>query len=433
MSIEKVVVVGGGFGGLAAVRGLARAPVQVTLIDRRNHHLFQPLLYQVASAALAPSDIAEPLRAIFAGQANVEVVLGEVVDVDLAVRAVVLADGRRVPYDRLILAPGARSWWFGKNEWTEAAPGLKTLADALDIRRRVIGSFERAEWTTDLAERARLTTFVVVGGGPTGVEVAGSIREIAAGTMRRDFRHLDPAKTRVILVEAGDAVLAAFDPALRDAARRQLEGLGVEVWLKRKITAIDEVSATIDDERVPCATVIWAAGVRGSPLGEKLGVEVDRGGRVSVAADCSLPGNPDVFVIGDLASWSHGLERPLPGVAPVAISMGAHAAACVVGDIAGRARKPLRYFDKGNLATIGYNRAVMEFGPIKLSGFIAWLLWVFVHVMTLVGHRNRVIVFIKWAWAWLRADRSSRLLWTDGEAAAERHPMAARPPVIGPP
>jgi len=427
LAIEVVVIVGGGFGGLAAAQALARAPVRVVLIDRRNHHLFQPLLYQVASAALAPSDIAEPLRGILARQKNVEIVLGEVVDVDVDGHAVVLGDGVRIAYDRLILAAGARSWWFGHDDWAGPAPGLKTIGDALDIRQRVIGAFEKAEWMTDPEARRRQTTFIVVGGGPTGVEIAGAIREIAAGSMRRDFRHLDPAETRVILVEASPDVLGTFHPALREAARQQLVALGVEVWTGRKVKAIDENTITVDDEVIPCAAVVWAAGVRASPLAEKLGATLDRGGRVVVEPDGSLPGHPEVFVVGDMACWKHGdLETPLPGVAPVALTMGQHAARCIRDDLAGKARGPVSYWDKGSLATIGYNKAVAQVGPIRVSGFIAWLMWVFIHLMTLVGFRNRQIVFVKWGWAWFTSDRSSRLLWSTEEAEAERHPAERR-------
>jgi NADH dehydrogenase len=418
--IRRVVIVGGGFGGLAAARELAREPaLDITLIDRRNHHLFQPLLYQVASAALAPSDIAEPLRAIVAPYRNIEVVLGEVSDFSLDVREVVLTDGRRLPYDRLIVAAGAHTSWFGHEDWRRSAPGLKTLGDALDIRRRLIESFERAEWTEDGAERRRLMTFVVVGGGATGVEIAGAIREIAVGTMRRDFRNLEPRATRVVLLEGSDDLLQVFSPDLRQAAKAQLESLGVEVRCGQQVRAVTEHRVETDSDAIDCAAVIWAAGVRGSPLGERLGVAVDRGGRVPVEPDCSVVAHPEVFVVGDLAAWAHGLERPLPGVAPVAIAMGVHAARGIRADMAGRPRKPLRYLDKGALATIGYHRAVAEIGKIRLSGWIAWFLWVFVHLMTLVSFRNRLVVFWKWAYAWWTADRSSRLLWKNHEGESD--------------
>lgn len=416
----RVVIVGGGFGGLACAQALAGTQVQVTLIDRRNHHLFQPLLYQVATAALAPSDIAEPLRSILARQANAEVMLAEVAGFDLDGRAVILTDGERVPYDRLVVAAGAGTSWFGNAGWAEKAPGLKTLGDALDLRRRVLGAFEAAEWEPDPAERARLLTFVVVGGGPTGVEVAGSIAELASMTLRRDFRHIEAKRARVILVEAADSVLGTFDPSLRASAKAQLEALGVEVWTGRKVADIGETGLVVDEERVEAAAVIWAAGVRGSPLGAKLGVPVDRAGRVTVERDCSLPGRREVFVVGDLASYGHDLPRPLPGVAPVALTMGRYVAKAVRADLVGDARPAFGYLDKGSLATIGYNKAVMQVGRLRLSGFVAWLGWVFVHLMTLVGHRNRAVVFLKWAWAWWTADRSSRLLWAEGEGSSDR-------------
>jgi NADH dehydrogenase len=417
MSQPHVVIIGGGFGGLAAARALAGSATRVTLIDRANHHLFQPLLYQVATAGLAPSDIAEPLRSILARQANAEVRLAEVDGIDLAARTVQLGDGATLTYDKLVVAAGSRTSWFGHDEWEPVAPGLKTLGDALEIRRRVLLAFERAEWTTDPTERGRLLTFVVVGGGPTGVEVAGALQEVARSTLRRDFRHLDPTATRVILVEAAGGVLNHMHRELQASARRQLESLGVTVWTGRRVQEITEGRIVIDGEELRPGAIIWAAGVRPSPLAAALGAPLDRGGRVIVEPDTSLPGHPEVFVIGDMASWSHGLDRPLAGVAPVALGMGQHAAACILADLNGRARAPLRYLDKGNMATIGFNRAVVEVRRLRMSGFVAWLAWVFVHLMTLVGHRNRVVVFIKWAWAWWTADRSSRLLWDSSRAS----------------
>lgn len=413
MERPKVVVIGGGFGGLAAVRGLRRAAVDVTLVDKRNHHLFQPLLYQVATAGLAPSDIAEPLRAILADQRNVDVVLGEVVDVDRAGRAVLLADGRRLPYDHLVVAAGATTTWYGHEDWAAHAPGLKTIGEALSIRHRILGAFERAEQTADPVERRRLLTFVVAGGGPTGVEMAGAIREIALGALASEYAHIDPRSARVILVEGAPSVLMPFPPRLRDAARRQLEQLGVEVRTGERVEAVAADHVVLGDDRIEAATVVWAAGVRGVPLAAALSEDLDRAGRVPVAADLSLPGHPEVFVIGDLAHVEDGAGGTVPGVAPAAIQMGTHAARAIRADLARRARRPFRYVDRGSLATIGRVRAVAHLGPLKLAGLPAWVLWVFVHLMTLVGHRNRAVVFVKWAWAWATWDRSSRLLWQD--------------------
>lgn len=414
MAQPHVVIVGGGFGGLAAAKALASQPVRVTLVDKRNHHLFQPLLYQVATAALAPSDIAEPLRGVLGRARNVEVRLGEVVDVDVLARTVTLADGDALPWDKLIVAAGARTTWFGHDDWAEHAPGLKSLGDALDIRHRILRAFEEAEWTEDAALRARLLTFVVVGAGPTGVEMAGAIREIACHTLAGDFRHVRPSSTRVVLVEAGPRVLAALPAPLSTAAQRFLEELGVEVRLGQQVEAMGPDGVIVAGERIDAGTVVWAAGVAPSPLAARLGAAVDRRGRVIVAADGSLPDHPDVFAVGDLAHHAHDdPDHPLPGVAPVAIAMGHHAARCILGDLRGRARAPLHYFDKGDLATVGRRRAVARVGPLRMAGTLAWLAWVFVHLMTLVGHRNRVVVFTKWAWAWSTWERSSRLVWQD--------------------
>ncbi len=426
MPTPHVVIIGGGFAGLAAARTLANEPVRVTLIDRRNHHLFQPLLYQVATAALAPSDIAEPLRGVLGHARNVEVRLGEVTGIDVDTRTVSVGDGDTMTYDHLIVAAGARTSWFGHADWEARAPGLKTLGDALDIRHRMLRAFEQAEWTEDEAERARLLTFVVVGGGPTGVEMAGALREIAFRTLAGDFRHVRPEAARVVLVEAGPHVLAPLPAPLRDAARRFLEELGVEVRTGTAVKAVEDGRVVLADETIAADTVIWAAGVQPSPLGSMLGAAVDRRGRVVVEADGSLADHPEVFVTGDMAHHAHDdPDQPLPGVAPVALAMGQHAARCILHDLAGRPRRPLRYLDKGNLATIGRQRAVADIAGVRLSGLIAWLAWVFVHLMTLVGHRNRVVVFTKWAWAWATWERSSRLLWRD-EAARDEAQREAR-------
>lgn len=416
---HRVVVVGGGFGGLAAVKGLRRAGCEVTLIDRRNHHLFQPLLYQVATAALAPSDIAEPLRSILARQGNATVRLGEVLGVDLAARRVELqatdgsGDRLWLPYDHLVLAMGVRTSWFGHGDWVERAPGLKSLGDALDVRRRILTAFEQAEWEEDPAVRARLLTFVIVGGGPTGVELAGAIAEIAFTTFRRDFRQVDTTRARVLLVEGAGGVLLAYDETLQASAKVQLEELGVEVRLGEQVTAMDADGVTVGDTHIPASTVLWAAGVQAPALTASLGVPLDRAGRVIVGPDASIPGHPNVFVIGDMAHLDGPDGRPLPGVAPVAQGMGAHAAACVIADLAGRPRPTFRYKDKGQMATIGVRRAILQSGRLKMSGTFAWLAWVFVHLMVLVSFRNRLVVFVKWAWAWLTYDRASRLIWGD--------------------
>lgn len=416
MSRPQVVVIGGGFGGLAVTRALRRAPVQVTLIDRRNHHLFQPLLYQVATAALAPSDIAEPLRGILGDQDNASVLKAEVTSVDRDERVVRTRDGRAIRYDHLVVAAGAVTSYFGNAAWEAHAPGLKTIGDALDIRHRTLDCFERAEWADSEAERRRLLSFVVVGGGPTGVEMAGAIQEIACQMLARDFRHLDTDLVSVTLVEGVD-VLPPFPEGLRAKARAQLEGLGVHVRLGDLVTDVGEGYVELGDERIEAGTVIWGAGVRAAPLADALGGPQDRGGRVQVSPDLSLPGHPEIFVIGDMAHVEQEGGGTVPGVAPAAIQMGRFVAEAIQGDARGRPRGVFRYVDKGNLATIGRSRAVADLpGGLRLSGFPAWVLWVFVHLMTLVGHRNKLVVFLKWALAWVTFDRSSRLLWRDEQA-----------------
>ncbi len=402
-----VVVVGGGFAGLAAAQGLAGQPVQVTVVDRRNHHLFQPLLYQVATAGLAPSDIAEPIRAILSHAPNIAVRLAEVVGIDLESRRIRLDDGVVLPYDRLVLAAGVQHAYFGHPEWEAVAPGLKTVADALDMRRRMLLAFEHAEWCNDEVERAAFMTFVLVGAGPTGVELAGAIQEIALWTLRRDFRRIDPRTARVVLIEAGPSVLPSMDPRLQEAALRQLSRMGIEVRLGARVTEVDARGVTIGGgERVASRTVFWAAGVAASPLGAALGAALDRSGRVLVTGDLSVEGHREVFVAGDLAS-----VEGVPGVAAAAGQMGRLVAANVLADLKGRPRSPFRYLDKGQLATIGRYRAVGQVGPLRLSGPIAWLLWVSVHLWFLVGFRNRLLVFTKWAVAWVSWERSSRLIW----------------------
>ncbi len=408
--VPHVVIVGGGFGGLTAARRLARAPVRITLIDRENHHLFQPLLYQVATATLAPADISEPIRAVLSRQRNAQVRLGEVASVDVAARCVRVGPDE-VAYDWLIVATGARHGYFGHPEWEAHAPGLKSLADALAIRQRVLLAFEAAEWCHDAAERAKLLTFVVVGAGPTGVELAGAIADIARRTLSRDFRNVQTATTRVVLIEGAQKVLAPFPDPLPERARRQLEAVGVEVRLGQLVEQVDADGVIVSGERISAANVLWAAGNVASPLARTLGVPLDPVGRVRVEPDLSIPGHPEVMVVGDLAHWAHGRAQPLPGVAQVAMQGGAHAAANIRADLANKARKPFRYGDYGTLATIGKRRAVGAVFGVKLSGFVAWLVWVFIHIMMLVGHRNRAVVFVKWAWAWFTDQSSSRVLW----------------------
>ena len=411
----RVVIVGGGFGGLQAAKALANAPVPVTLVDRRNHHLFQPLLYQVATAALSPADIAQPIRSVLRGQPNLEVILADVEAIDVAAKEVVLdEDAGRLPYDYLILAAGANHAYFGHDEWASNAPGLKTLEDALDIRRRILTSFEEAEREPDPARRKALMTFVVVGGGPTGVEMAGAIAEIARFSLARDFRHIDTRAAKVILIEASTKLLAAFPERLSWRSLQDLERLGEEVRFGKPVTAITPDAVTVGDEKIPASTIIWAAGVQASPLGRSLGVELDRAGRVIVNPDLSVPGHPEIFVIGDMASLEDARGRPLPGVAQVAMQQGAWAAANILRAIEGKPARPFRYRDLGNMATIGRNSAVADIRGLRLTGFVAWLAWAVVHILNLIGFRNRVLVGLQWLWSYLTLQRGARLI--TGEA-----------------
>jgi NADH:ubiquinone reductase (H+-translocating) len=407
----RVVIVGGGFGGLQAAKALADAPLQVTLVDRRNHHLFQPLLYQVATAALSPADIAQPIRSVLRGQSNVDVVLAEVDAMDVTAKEIVLSENMgRLPYDYLILAAGAHHAYFGHDEWEPNAPGLKTLEDALNIRRRILTSFEEAEREPDPARRKALMTFVVVGGGPTGVEMAGAIAEIARFSLARDFRHIDTRDAKVILIEAGTQLLGAFPDRLSRHALRDLERLGVQVRFGKPVTAIAPDAVTVGDEIIPANTIVWAAGVQASPLGSSLGVELDRAGRVLVNPDLSVPGHPEIFVIGDLASLKDARGRPLPGVAQVAMQQGAWAAANILRAIEGKPARAFRYRDLGNMATIGRNSAVAEIRGLRLTGFVAWLAWAVVHILNLIGFRNRVLVALQWLWDYLTFQRGARLI-----------------------
>jgi NADH dehydrogenase len=408
----RVVVVGAGFGGLSATLELAKGPVDVTLIDRRNYHLFQPLLYQVATAGLSPADIAYPIRSIVRRHANVSVMLGKVTGVDLSGRAVLIGE-RRVPYDYLVVATGARHAYFGHDEWEPYAPGLKKIDDATEIRRRVLLAFECAESSRDDAERRRLLTFVIVGGGPTGVEMAGAIIELAHTALSRDFRHIDPHLARVILVEAAPRVLLSFPESQSETARRSLEHLGVEVRLGKAVTACDSNGVMLGDDRIESSTVIWAAGVAASPAARWLGAEKDRAGRVKVNRDLTLPGYPEVFVIGDTAAAQDEEGKMLPGVAPVAKQQGSYVARSIRARLRGQAVRPFHYRNLGNMATIGRKAAVADLGWLHLSGLPAWLLWGLVHIAFLIGFRNRIAVLLDWLWAYVTFQRGARLITGD--------------------
>ena len=402
------MILGGGFAGLNAARALRREPVEVVLIDRRNHHLFQPLLYQVATAALNPSDIAQPIRKILRTQRNAGVALAEARAIDPARKVVTLADGE-LPFDFLIVATGATHSYFGHPEWERHAPGLKTLEDALAIRRRVLLAYEAAERETDEARQSAWLTFVVVGGGPTGVELAGALAEIARQGLRDDFRRIDPRRARVILIEAGPRILPGFPERLSHSAVAQLARLGAEVLTGSAVTSIDPEGVTLGERRVAARTVLWAAGVAASPIARSLGVSLDRTGRVPVAPDLSLPGSPNIFVVGDLAALQQD-GRPVPGVAPAAIQEGSHAARNIARILRGKPTLPFRYHDKGSLATIGRASAVADFGRLRLSGPIAWLAWLLVHIFFLIGFRNRLRVLFEWVWAYWTYDRGARLI-----------------------
>ena len=405
----RVVIVGGGFGGLSTAKGLADAPFNVTLIDRNNHHLFQPLLYQVATAGLSPADIASPIRGILGGQRNVKIMLAEVSGVDVT-RKEVIADGRRIGYDYLVLATGARHAYFGHNDWAAFAPGLKTIDDATYLRRRILLAFERAENETDLDERRRLMTFVVVGGGPTGVEMAGAIAELAKRALASDFQSIDPQCASIVLIEGAQRLLTPFDTSLSHAARRSLNQLGVDVRLGTAVTDCSCEGVRLGDQFISTRTIIWAAGVMASPAGRWLGAEVDRAGRVKVRADLSVPGHPDVFVIGDTAAVTGADGAMLPGVAPVAKQQGQYVARALIARYQGRTTAVFRYRDFGSLATIGRSRAVAQFGKLRLSGFPAWVLWSGAHVYFLIGFRNRFVVALNWAWSYITFQRGSRLI-----------------------
>lgn len=418
---HHVVIVGGGFAGLTAARALDVPGVRVTLVDRRNHHLFQPLLYQVATAGLSAPDIAAPLRHILRRQANVVVHLGEVVSVDLAAACVQLTAGTALKYDSLLLATGATHSYFGHDEWAEHAPGLKTVGDALDLRQKLLLAFERAEATDDPAERSAWLSFAIIGAGPTGVELAGTLAEIARHTLKSEFRRIDPASARVRLIEAGDRVLPSFPHDLTQKARAQLERLGVEVLTGQPVTHIDENGYRLGETYVPARTVVWAAGVQASPLGRALGLPVDRVGRVLVEPDLTIRGHPNVFVLGDLASISQN-GKPVPGIAPAAKQMGRYAAAAIRARLRGQAPPAFRYRDFGNWATIGRMAAVVHFGRIKLSGLLAWWGWLAAHVFFLIGFRNRFVVLTNWAMAYWTYRRAARVITEQPSGISQHSP-----------
>ena len=410
MARPRIVIVGAGFGGLSAAHALGGADADVTVIDRRNYHLFQPLLYQVATAGLSPAQIASPIRAILRRAANVRVVLGKVTGIDKE-RRVVQVDDREIPYDQLVLATGSRHAYFGHDEWERVAPGLKKIDDATAIRRRILTAFENAESAETQEARKRFLTFVVIGGGPTGVEMAGAIAELAHVALRHDFRTIDPREARVMLVEAGARVLAAFPAALSNAAQTALQRLHVEVRLGAPVSNCDESGVTIGGEHLPAATIVWAAGVAASAAAHWLGVEKDRIGRVPVGPDLTVPGHPEIFVIGDTASAAGKDGKPLPGLAPVAKQQGAYVARVLRARLAGRpAPPPFRYRDYGTMATIGRRSAVADFGWLRLDGTLAWLMWGLIHISFLIGFRNRAVVMLEWMWSYVTFQSGARLI-----------------------
>jgi NADH dehydrogenase len=422
-----VVILGGGFAGLYAAKRLGDAPVRVTVIDRRNHHLFQPMLYQVATAALDPSDIASPIRSVLRRRKNTEVLLAEASAVDVDRRLVRFSDGGCLGYDYLVVATGAHHSYFGHEEWEPLAPGLKNLEDALEIRRRVLLAFELAERERDTVKRHAYLTFVIVGGGPTGVETAGAVAEIRRYALRRDFRHIDPREATVMLLEGGPRVLPSYPPELGEKAKNDLRRLGVEVRTETLVTDIQPDSVRAAGWTIPTRTVVWAAGNMASPLLKSLDAPLDRVGRVVVEPDCSIPGHPEVFVLGDAAAFEHQEGGTLPGICPVAIQMGEYAARTIAGDRAGRPRRAFKYWDKGQLAVVGRGRAVADIGRFHFGGFIAWLTWIFVHIFFLIGFRNRVLVLIQWAWSYFTYGVGARIITQDVHLPPVRSPADCPP------
>lgn len=411
--LPHVVIIGGGFGGLTAAKSLAQLPVRVTLVDRANHHLFQPLLYQVAMAGLSPADIAAPIRSILSEKKSVTVLMGEVKSIDLARKSVALDHSESLDYDFLIIAAGAKTHYYGHDEWERVAPGLKSIDDAIEIRRRVLLSFEEAERETDMARRRALMTFVIIGGGPTGVELAGAVSELSRHVLARDFRSIDPTHARVILVEAGSKLLASFGDPVPEKAAKQLTELGVEVLTNRHVTGIDESGVTLDGEKIAAFNVVWGAGIHASPLAGSLGVPVDRTGRLLVEPDLSLPNYPNAFAIGDIAAFMHQGGSALPGVSAVAMQQARAVAKSIDATLKERPRTPFRYFDKGSMATIGRSRAVAQIGELKFTGLTAWLLWLLVHLWFLIGFRSRFVVLFTWAWSYFTYKRGARIITGD--------------------
>ena len=408
--LPHVLILGGGFAGLYAARDLHNAPVRVTVVDRRNHHLFQPMLYQVATAGLNPSDIASPIRSILRASKNTEVLLAEVRDIDVNARTVRFTDGATASYDYLVVATGAHHSYFGHDEWEPLAPGLKSLEDALEIRRRVLLAFEHAERETDPVRRHAYLTFVIVGGGPTGVEMAGAVAEIRRYALRRDFRHIDPGEATVMLLEGGPRLLPSYPENLSAQAKQKLRRLGVEVRTETLVTDIRPGSVNAAGWVIPTQTVIWAAGNTASPILRSLGAPLDRMGRAIVEPDCTIPGHPEVFVLGDAAAFNHQEGGTLPGICPVAIQMGEYTASVIEGDLAGRPRRAFSYWDKGQLAVIGRGQAVADIWKLHFGGFLAWMVWIFVHIFFLIGFRNRVLVLLQWAWSYFTYSRGARLI-----------------------
>ena len=419
--MARIVIVGGGFGGLSAAKSLRNSHAQVTLLDKNNHHLFQPLLYQVATAGLSPANIAAPIRSVLRHQKNTVVEMVEVTGIDKEKREVIAGD-RKIQYDYLILATGATDSYFGKDEWEEFAPGLKSLTQATRIRRDILTAFELAEIEEDETKRNALLTFVVIGAGPTGVELAGAIAELARKTLAGDFRLIDPGMSRILLIEAGPRVLPTFDISISNQAQKHLESMGVEVRVGQKVELADEDGVIVMGARIPSKTLVWAAGVKASSAGKWLGVETDRMGKVKVAPDCSVPGHPEIFVVGDTALFLSG-EKPLPGVAQVAIQQGAYAAKVIQNRLNNTQAPPaFKYFDKGNMATIGRSFAVVQSGKFKFSGFIAWLAWLAIHILYLITFKNRILVLMQWTWSYLTWAKGARLI--TGSSSPERPKLA---------
>lgn len=416
---KKVVIVGGGFGGLWAAQALANKPVDVTLVDRKNHHVFQPLLYQVATAVLSPGEIAQPIRRILHSAKNIEVILGEVIGFDLMNNSALLEDGSEVGFDYLIVAAGARHAYFGHDDWEVSAPGLKTIEDAVEIRSRVLLAFEMAERDAYLKGAYDPLNFIVVGGGPTGVELAGAIADIATQALANDFKAIDTRKARVILFEGSDRVLGTFTPDLSESAKSQLESLGVEVRLNSYVDDIAPGRVKVGGEWIHCDVVLWATGVAASSLGKQLGVETDKAGRVFVGPDLSLPGHPNIFVIGDMASIKQANGEPVPGVSPAAMQMGTTTAKNILAELKGKPRNEFEYVDKGSMATIGRKKAIADVFGLKLKGFVAWVFWLVLHVFFLIGFRNRFLVLTDWFWAYMTRERSARLITGDAEELRE--------------